>query len=1517
MPETNLKPQQDQLEQLDGLTGAATKVAETTEQAVLDTDDFSQQYLEDRQSLQDQNAGNELLQRVQAQREQELGQQRNETNRQYTNAERQEFAQFSDEQLQNGATQEEADAYDGPPISSDSSYRPDIRDPFMRARAESRARSRYPGGPGAFMRDAGRTIIDAPGAVVSGGINAVNETLNATASADEWISSHIGTLILGFDNPETGEKALIKALGPEEYRKLKDKDPSFGTVGNIPKPDWVKPDSKGGKMIEGISQFLVGFYGASKLPGLKGLQPTTKVGQFAKAATQGAIADFTVFDPHQARLSNLIQEHPALANPVNEFLAADPNDSEAEGRFKNALEGLGLGALAEGFFRSVGAIRRGIIAKRAASDEARIAGATEEIRPEVSDDAFKDLGDPNAPPVQKVYEDGTRQTQAGVDLEQRIRNEPEAVVAEYNARPDAMGGKVLNTDIARELSPEYLADRPRSADVHEEASQFIKDQYAKKLKEAPKDGEEPLVVFTAGGTGAGKTTAVNSVESGMLDAAQIVYDTNMNSLKSAQTKIDQALEAGKDVKIVYVYRDPVEALVNGALPRAERQAKNFGSGRTVPIEEHLKTHQGSRETIEKLQEIYKGEEGVTFQIIDNSLGKGKAVETTLDKLRVNDYNNLADDLNTALEEAYGKGQISKETYQGFKGRPSGSQAADQAAQSQAVKGSGGRTQQGGDQLKPLPTGLNDSELAQASKGIAQAVEPDTYINFARIDTPDDVKNVMQQMADAYKKDVDKARRGDRRTFAQMELDAKQVDAWETLAARRTGEPFNSEQALAARNLWATSADTLTKIAKKAAETGSEADLFAFRKQMATHRAIQNEVIAARTETARALASWRIPVGSNAEKFAQVDLALKQNGGTGVAREMAARIQKLADAGMIQEMDEVIRRGAFAKTRDAFLEAWINGLLSGPKTHLVNAMSNTTVIFQQMYERKVASQIASFLGDDASVQMGETMAQYSGMMNGLRDAIRYAKQSFMTGESGYGLGKVELPTQNAISSEALEIASDALVGRTVDVLGSVVNVPGRSLQAADEFFKTVGYRMELNALALRKATQEVNSGLVKPEELKSRIADIIDNPPTDIKLEAIDAATYQTFTNTPGALAQAIQKAKGQYPGLNIILPFVRTPANIMNYTFQRTPLAPLFKQFRSDIAAGGARRDLALSRMATGTTIMLVVADMAMSGNITGKGPSNTAERQALQRTGWQQYSVKVGDRYYAYNRMDPLGATIGLAADMVDIMANDQYGVDKEKNMEEMTVAMAMSIANNAMSKTYLSGLSDFMEAVSDPERYGESYFQRLAGSAVPTGVAEVARGVDPYMRETQNMVEAMMKRTPGLSDNLPPRRDLWGDVITYKSGLGVLYDAFSPIYSKAEKPSPIDEEILRNEMNVSMPNAKTSINGASVNLDRYEGAYSRFVQLAGNDLKHPAWNLGARDLLNEIVTGKHPLSEVYNIKSDGPDGGKYFFVRDIMEQYRDLAKRQLLEEYPQIKDEIEEKNRHKLEMKMPVFNQ
>lgn len=262
---------------------------------------------------------------------------------------------------------------------------------------------------------------------------------------------------------------------------------------------------------------------------------------------------------------------------------------------------------------------------------------------------------------------------AGQALRRRLVDDPEQIARDYAALDESDGGRILNTDTARELSPEYLADRTRSADVHEAASDTVKLLYEQKLAQPTPAGMDNTVLFTAGGTGAGKTTGMRAMGDA-IGRPEIVYDTNMNTLSSAVDKIEKALAAGRNVDIVYVYRDPVEALTGGAIPRAQRQAEKFGTGRTVPLAEHAKTHVGVRPTMEAIAARYADDPRVQVSAVDNSRGKNKQQVVDLATLPRVEETTLHERLQAALEEARAGG-LAENLYRGFGGPGQGARPA--------------------------------------------------------------------------------------------------------------------------------------------------------------------------------------------------------------------------------------------------------------------------------------------------------------------------------------------------------------------------------------------------------------------------------------------------------------------------------------------------------------------------------------------------------------------------------------------------------------------------------------------------------------------------------------------------------------------------------------------------------------------------------------------------------------------------------------------------------------------------
>lgn len=113
-------------------------------------------------------------------------------------------------------------------------------------------------------------------------------------------------------------------------------------------------------IVGGLSQFASGLLmtrGAGKAAGVKNLNSGTSL------AAQGIIGEQIAFDPYEARLSDLVQDFPSLQNPITEYLQSDPEDTEAEARFKMAIEALGMEGAGMGLFATVkvvNAYRKGL-----------------------------------------------------------------------------------------------------------------------------------------------------------------------------------------------------------------------------------------------------------------------------------------------------------------------------------------------------------------------------------------------------------------------------------------------------------------------------------------------------------------------------------------------------------------------------------------------------------------------------------------------------------------------------------------------------------------------------------------------------------------------------------------------------------------------------------------------------------------------------------------------------------------------------------------------------------------------------------------------------------------------------------------------------------------------------------------------------------------------------------------------------------------------------------------------------
>jgi len=140
------------------------------------------------------------------------------------------------------------------------------------------------------------------------------------------------------------------------------------------------------------------------------------------------------------------------------------------------------------------------------------------------------------------------------------------------------------------------------------------------------------------------------------------------------------------------------------------------------------------------------------------------------------------------------------------------------------------------------------------------------------------------------------------------------------------------------------------------------------------------------------------------------------------------------------------------------------------------------------------------------------------------------------------------------------------------------------------------------------------------------------------------------------------------------------------------------------------------------------------------------------------------------------------------------------EKQRDKGAALWTASVVANLASRTWLSGVTDALDALQDPERYSGNFIKRLIGSAtVPTGAAQLARTLDPTMRDAPDIGSYMSSRMPGMSDELFPKRDVWGQPIVSEGGVGP--NIVSPIWTSTDRRDPITQEALRVGAKVSPP--------------------------------------------------------------------------------------------------------------------
>ena len=641
------------------------------------------------------------------------------------------------------------------------------------------------------------------------------------------------------------------------------------------------------------------------------------------------------------------------------------------------------------------------------------------------------------------------------------------------------------------------------------------------------------------------------------------------------------------------------------------------------------------------------------------------------------------------------------------------------------------------------------------------------------------------------------------------------------------------------------------------------------------------------DIARTLGIFSQARTSSAARGAQLEAILNEAGGIRNSFELANSYTALDSRADRAALSEKTISGTL---RDVWYSTWINGLLSAPVTHAKNVAGNFAFGALQIPERVIASGIGKtrnfiFNGGEDAIQLNEVYAQAMGMLQGMREGGSIASVAFIKNEPTDALAKIENFRKNR---DAFDVSfgdsntAQALNG-AMKFWGGLVTFPSRSLMAEDEFFKAVGYRMELNALVTRESNKEysklIKNGVDEATAAQQSAAlhqKLLVEPTAEIEDAAKAMSSTVTFTRDLEQNLQGAQRFLKDTPVLKIFFPFVKTPTNIAMEAMSRTPALNLASpRFWADFNAGGIQRDMAMARVTLGSGIIYGAGSYALDGKVTGYGPMRDEDKKALEGTGWQQFSFVLNrsdvspelldefkkitqvkespDKVYvSYAGIEPFSSMMSIAA-----TAGEYAMVDgSEADMDKLMVGGTLGLYQYTSEQPMLQGYGELMKIFSSKSKDASTMLYNVMAQVSKQTTSYVIGGspagayssfiaaVERVMKPEKSLVmeavspddvgilsgaekgfwEAVAQaksRNPLTSDSLPIQLDpITG--MEKRIGKGNWSEMFDPFKSSDGKYSPAHAVLV--EYGVPMPKIPKKIDGVELT----DKQYNQWIQIA-----------------------------------------------------------------------------------------
>ena len=590
-------------------------------------------------------------------------------------------------------------------------------------------------------------------------------------------------------------------------------------------------------------------------------------------------------------------------------------------------------------------------------------------------------------------------------------------------------------------------------------------------------------------------------------------------------------------------------------------------------------------------------------------------------------------------------------------------------------------------------------------------------------------------------------------------------------------------------------------------------------------------------------------------------------------------QQTDQAGRDAVLDKIYQNVADqvpAKWKDKW-NAWrYMAMLFNPRTHIRNIVGNVGFQPLRWTKDRVAATIEAGVSKVSGGRLGRTK---SFAANPALYKAAWADWSNVR----------DVLSGNKYDDIRTEINSRRRIFRTAPLeAGRKIN--SWALEAEDAIFKRITYADALAGyLQSNGVTAEQMRNNTVDTQLLSRARDYAGR-------EALKA-TYQDRNMVSDKVVQ-IARALG--PAGEAVLPFKRTPANILVRGMEYSP-AGLAKAMTYDliqVKRGRITGAEAIDHIASGLTgsgLMALGAYLFAQGIVTSGGGDDEGQDAINDLTGVQNYALNLpGGGNITLDWLAPEALPFFMGVELMDSMG--QGG-----NTAESISAALKSISDPMLELSMLQSLNDVIDSVS----FSENKLGALASSAlvsyftqpIPTFGGQIERSAEDVRMTTytdknlrlptdlQYAIGRASARIPGWDYQQMPYIDAWGrEDSSGPLWLRMANNFLNPAYTSNKQVTPVDEEIQRiynqtgdKSVVPSRPERYITVDGERIDLskEKYEQYATKRGQMQfemlGNIIDNPTYrSMSDTDkafVIDSVYeyADKTTKSEISNYELDG----------------------------------------------------